>query len=394
MSLKTVALAPVDAWFFRDGRPYHQGESGQADARSHFPPFAPTLVGLVRSSLAMSQGWDGKGRWDHSLNEILGDGFESLGRLQFSGPFVQRPIDQGSGRGHQYLLPAPSHLLGFKAREESRNETTWTPVGFLRPSEQTTLCDLGSIRLPVRDVQIQKSQTIQEPQDCWMTVEGYEIVLRGKLPPSESVVHADNLWKAEPRVGLARDHETRLAEDGKLYSPHYVRLKDGVRLVTGVTGVPEGWLLPGLVSFGGEGRMAYCDGDETPLPLPNVPVEIIRETRKFTATLLTPLSLPEESSGYCQHPLPGTELPGLSGSRIVSASVGKPLQIGGWNSLERKPLPLRAYLPAGSTWFCEADATAIDGILNGHGKYLGERTQYGFGQIALGLWPSPHGVSR
>ena len=127
------------------------------------------------------------------------------------------------------------------------------------------------------------------------------------------------------------------------------------------------------------------------LPLPQSPVDMIRESNRFTVSLLSPLCLPTDSSGRLSLPLPGECFPGVAGATIVSACVGKPVQIGGWNSLKREPLPLIPYLPAGSTWFCEADPAALDSILALHGRHIGERTPYGFGQIALGAWPQETG---
>ena len=67
MTFKAYKLTPVGSWFFRDGRPYNQGESTLADIKSLFPPFAVTAVGAIRASfardLARDQGWNGKGDW-------------------------------------------------------------------------------------------------------------------------------------------------------------------------------------------------------------------------------------------------------------------------------------------------------------------------------------------
>ena len=68
MSTRTILLTPIDAWFFRDGRPYNQGESGQTDVRSLFPPFAPTVVGTLRAALAVGQGWNGRESWANELH--------------------------------------------------------------------------------------------------------------------------------------------------------------------------------------------------------------------------------------------------------------------------------------------------------------------------------------
>jgi CRISPR-associated protein Cmr3 len=118
---------------------------------------------------------------------------------------------------------------------------------------------------------------------------------------------------------------------------------------------------------------------------------MIRASNRFTVSLLSPLCLPQDSSGRLASPMPGQTFPGLTGSTVVSACVGRPVHIGGWNSLKREPLPLIPYLPAGSTWFCEAEPAALDCVLALHGRHVGERTPYGFGQIALGAWPQETG---
>jgi len=76
---------------------------------------------------------------------------------------------------------------------------------------------------------------------------------------------------------------------------------------------------------------------------------------------------------------------GLPG-KIVTACVGKPQPIGGWDSLNHEPLPLRPHLPAGSTWFMEADVSQHDAIVARHGQHIGEHQAWGYGQILIGTW--------
>ena len=385
MSTRTILLTPIDAWFFRDGRPYNQGESGQTDVRSLFPPFAPTVVGTLRAALAVGQGWNGRESWANELHPILGNGFDDLGQLQFHGPFLVRD--------GKCLFPVPLHLLGHAADHATLAQPFWSPSAFLAPKLVGPVLesDLGPVRFPVPIRSKGQRGQLKEPTGLWATAAGYSRILRGELPDAESLVPSIALWKTEQRVGLARNHDRRAAEEGALYSPEYVRLFRGVELATVVEGIPANWLLPDLIAFGSESRLAHCLIRSDELPLPQSPVDMIRESNRFTVSLLSPLCLPTDSSGRLSLSLPGECFPGVAGATIVSACVGKPVQIGGWNSLKREPLPLIPYLPAGSTWFCEANPAALDSILALHGRHIGERTPYGFGQIALGAWPQETG---
>lgn len=385
MSTRTVLLTPIDAWFFRDGRPYNQGESGQTDVRSLFPPFAPMVVGTLRAALALGQGWSGRESWAAELHPVLGNGFDDLGKLQFHGPFLVR--------NGEWLFPVPLHLLGRVADHAPLAQPFWLPSAFLAPNLIGPVfeSDLGPVPFPVPIKSKGQHEQLKEPTGLWITAEGYSSILRGEMPNAETVVSSSALWKSEQRVGLARNHDRRAAEEGALYSPEYVRLLRGVELATVVEGVPEDWTFPDLIALGGESRMAQCESRADELRLPQLPIDMIRESNRFTVSLLSPLCLPRDSSGRLAPPMPGQTFPGLTGSTVVSACVGRPVHIGGWNSLKCEPLPLIPYLPPGSTWFCEADPAALDSVLTSHGRHFGERTPYGFGQIALGAWPQETG---
>ncbi|MDQ3460560.1 MAG: type III-B CRISPR module-associated protein Cmr3, partial [Deinococcota bacterium] len=82
---------------------------------------------------------------------------------------------------------------------------------------------------------------------------------------------------------------------------------------------------------------------------------------------------------------PGGSLPGLPGE-IISACVGKPVMIGGWDSEKRKPKELVPHLPAGSVWFVEAEASEVAAAKQRHGGHIGEKTAWGYGQILIGAW--------
>lgn len=49
-------------------------------------------------------------------------------------------------------------------------------------------------------------------------------------------------------------------------------------------------------------------------------------------------------------------------------------------------MPLRPVLPAGSNWFLEVPDPADIAAHAAQG--IGMKTQYGFGQVVLGIWPT------
>lgn len=370
-----VELAPVDTWFFRDGTPFFAGETPMGSIEGLFPPHPGTIVGALRAALAVGRGWNGRGRWPDELCAALGDGPDNLGRLAFDAPFLLR--------NGQPLFPAPRHLLG------AGNPDEWTPAALLRPGPPVA-CDLGdAVRLPEPMAFSGDPHDLKPGDSQWLTPAGLTAILNGVLPSPEDVVFAGALWAMEPRTGLELDRNTRTAVEGMLYSVRHVRPASGVSLGARIDGLPADWTAPfgQLLSLGGESRLAECrewDGD-----LRLGASAGITASHEIAVIALSPLDIGDE---VCLGLQPINE---LAGARVVSAALDRPQRIGGWNSLERAPLPMRSVLPPGSVLFCEVNdpSQLPETVMAGAGLVrLGQRQEWGFGLAALGVWPQSREV--
>lgn len=373
-----VELRPVDTWFFRDGTPFTMGKAPQENVGSVFPPHPATVVGAIRAALARSRGWDGRGRWGQDIDEVLGDGPGDLGRVAFDGPFLLR---EG-----QPLFRVPRHVIGCA------DGAAWKPGAFLRPGDPV-MCDLGeAVRLPEVAGAPNDVHELKPGDGWWMTRRGLGAVLNGRLPDDAELVPDGCLWSDEPRIGLQRDASTRTAGDGMLYSTRHVRPLSGVSLGVRIAGLPSGWTPPfgQPLTLGGEGRLAECREWSADLVLP-MPSGEIEAARTVTVVALSPVDLPREVCTGLQ------PLNDLGDARVVAACLGRPQRVGGWNSLARSPLPVRSVLVPGSTLFCEIPdsmrfaetVAASDGLVR-----IGLRQRWGFGLVALGVWPAPEERNR
>ena len=374
-----VRLEPLDTWFFRDGTPFTADSAPQEDVRSLFPPHPPTVVGALRAALALSRGWSGRGRWSQEIAGVLGDGPESLGVLSLDGPFVLR--------SEEPLFRAPRHLLGVDEPDG------WRPAAFLRPGAPVE-CDLGAdIRLPETSAARSGDDWSRRKagDNQWLTPAGMNAVLRGELPAPDDIVSSRTLWSDEPRIGLERNPDTRTAEEGLLYSTRHVRLARGVSLGVRIGGLPPDWRPPfgRTLPFGGESRTAACHKWNAALSL-DAPLPTTPNGGRVTVIALTPLDLADDAC------LGGEPLEELGGARVVCACLDRPLRIGGWDSLARRPLPLRSVLPPGSVLFCEGAAPErLRDVITTGGRLarVGARRPVGFGVAALGAWPRDQEVS-
>lgn len=361
----------LDTCFFRDGLPYHAGEGGYTTARTFFPPHITTLQGAVRTSLAEEQGWrpGQKNGWPTELG-----GPDDPGDLQFRGPYLWTADGP--------LFPMPLHLLVKKMQKKTPSGEVSYAFTRLVPGDPVK-CDLGEVRLPGP---VSSLDGAGLPENLFLLYSGLRTVLQGGLPETSEVRSGANLWSTEYRTGLERDDNTRTAWKGMLYNCAHVRPVGGLGLAVLVSGIPKEWPVAPrrVLNLGGEGRVAEVKVDppaeeQALLPTPGIPAPHTDGRLYFTVTLITPGRYEDLERVIREGP------PGVPG-KCVSACLGKVIQVGGWDLANQKPRPLTPLLPAGSTWFFAADAAATDAIAVIHGRFTGDGTVYGFGQILIGKW--------
>jgi len=359
-----IKFEPLDTWCFGDGTPFAGGSATQDSWGGLFPPYPTTVVGALRVALARANGWDGYGRWGADIAGVLGDGPSDLGLLSIRGPFVVR--DDAP------LFPMPHHVLGAVS-----DGGEWEPVGLAMPGS-VAITDIGTRRLPA----LPDSEHYLRPADgAWVTLEGLRQILGGELPNRSELEHESRLWQVEERIGIARDVETRTAQEGALFGVDHVRPADGVGIGLTFNGLPEpDWTVPDdvLVPFGGEGRLARIGKMEFDLPRDfSEPI-----SGNLVAVLLTPSRIGRSVL------LGEVPLPGLPDAKVVSAVIDGTTRIGGWDSGAKRPLPLRSYVPAGSVLFLEMSMQTGRATIPDRLQMLGGQAEssFGFGWAALGEW--------
>jgi len=346
--MKIWNFKPLDSVFFRGAKPFNQGEGGFLD--SQFPPTAQTLAGVIRSTIGDAKGVDWTKFRDNQqpdIAELIGKDSDDAGKLSFAGPYIFK--------GDKRLYPAPLCLLYSEASNK------W---GRLIPSKETFKTDMGEKCLP--EVASPKVEGAKPLENAWLDADNMQRVLDGGMP--ESFIKDGELFDAEARVGIGRDNQTRKTEEGQLYFTRHVRLKEDVSIGMSVNGDDD--VKPSsMVRLGGEGRMASLHvGDAMGSRLRGND----GKSERFVLILLT-------HGDFSGRPEP--DLP--EGVKIVSACIGKAEREGGWDYKKRKPKPLKSLVPAGSCYFVEGDEASIRAL---HGKHIGERTAFGYGKIAIGIW--------
>lgn len=367
----------LDSWFFRESRPH--GLVGGIELASLFPPPARTVAGAVRTLIGESQrvDWDKFNRNAESYPDLraqIGNA-QGLGRLRLTGPYL---IKDG-----QRLYPAPLHLLAKVRPNAGGYDFTR-----LRPGPPVC-CDLDA-SLPVRLPEMETPQPGAKPlENTWLDGADLTQVLAGGVP--ERPYRKDDLFTEEPRVGIARDNSRRTAAEGMLYQTRHIRPYEGVEIAAGVAGIDKAFQpAGGLLRFGGEGRPAAVTVAESSPSLQ--PPQPDSAARGLLLVLLTHADFGGEwlPPGFGPMEREGARVWSgeLHGVRLTleCAVLGKVVREGGWDLAGNKPRPMTSLVPAGSVYFCTVEGDPGAAIQALHGSHIGNDTELGRGELAIGLW--------
>jgi len=366
-----------DVWMFRDSKPFTAQQNFVA--RSHFPPNPQTMQGVIRTAYLESQNvnWQAyaNGSADPTLYEkvghggIGGSGKATLGNLSISGPF----IGIKSGDTVEPVFRAPLDLLhnstsgAFAVLSPEKSETfytnrsfdSWQPLG--RSSNK-------------EELQEAKNEERFREVNGWLSSQQFTEYLNGKSV-SGSLLKDSDIFEYEDRIGLGLNYDRRAAQKGLLYRATFIRPCDDIGLLVRINQTL--FEQPGTIRIGGETRSGKFE-IKNDIAFPRV-----QASSRVKIVLLTPAYF---TDGWQPHDQNWSKWVG-SGGKLVSAVLGKPMGISGWDIANKRSKPLRHYVPAGSVYyfenaavtdepFTESPANEDDGLFGA----------MGFGTVAIGVW--------
>lgn len=365
MTEKWLFITAQDVWMFRDAKPFNAGETYVA--RSVFPPTAHTMQGIIRSHALESQGVTWRNGWarelaDKALLTQLGfntDGTPNgLGELRLRGPFIGHMTNNRISR----IVPLPMDIKVSAG-------------GFAQLSPEMKPEFISNLPKGIRPLSLEGESGKGDDETYWIDDEGLKQWQEGKTPTQ--VLKSEALYQIEDRVGLAMDHTRRTykriredAPEGMFYRARFVRPCEGVGLLTAVSPLPlpEG----GTFVMGGESHVGrYQTVGYTPPKPPAL-------TGRVKLVLLTPAYF---VSGW----QPASWKAFGEGAKLVSAVIGKPQPVGGWDLHRGGHKPMVNYVPAGSVYFLDGVSEIPSQVTETPPGSL-DHQALGFGEIAAAGW--------
>ncbi|MBC7289581.1 MAG: type III-B CRISPR module-associated protein Cmr3, partial [Armatimonadetes bacterium] len=378
-------LRPIDVLFFRGPQPFDAGEWGFV--QSLFPPLPSTVQGMVRTALLEAacedlgryqQGCVGCSRApnDCPVRQAVGaPGSPTPASLAIRGPYLVKWLAESAQAGSD---PPRRIVRYFPAPYDIRVPSDGGDPFVLDVPEEATMTDIGKVHLPMAP------DNKRGQPAAWISENGLKDYLLGNPVHRDDLLWPEDVIVHEQRVGIKQSKDTKHVEEGHLYAIEAVRLRhdpktgDSYGLGITVTGVPDGILsaLPRAVRLGGEGRMVAVEMDQLRQTCSIFGEDFKSQIAQRLAgagsdgesNIKIVLLQPAKFSSW----LPGTN-DGRGPDRgyktwwrkvqvgeravdieVVSACMGKPCWIGGWDLARNQPRPLVAAVPAGTVYYCRA----------------------------------------
>ncbi len=365
-------IEPNDVLMFRDGRPFAGGDDHFA--RGIFPPSPATFYGALRSHI-LSHYWSEFDKF--KTGQIPDEVRKEVGTPNELGSIVFRQfaLAKRNSAGAEQYFPMPLDVVKEKGKEEDR-------AYILKPLKISGKGVITDLSHGLGNMWIYSENPMEA---VWAFLSSDELTkyLQGEVVSKWT--RPDELFNTEDRTGIRKNRSKRSVETGGLYSVEYFRLKDD----TGFTIELENTSLfppSGILRLGGDNRSAmYSVTSWDDLPVDLIKKKISNDKR-FKLVLETPAVfnkgwMPEWISGDTMQ----GEIDGIT-LRLVSACVGKPIGIGGYDFVKNIPKVMKKAVPAGSVYYFDLINGSVDNLFERLWlkSISDERSKEGFGITLIG----------
>ena len=337
--MPTYLAIPNDTLFFRGGEPMGMGESHFQT--SVFPPSPETFIGAIRTLvISRKSNSDFEGYKSEKYKDT--DWYKEIGfrdlpdTFNFAGPFLCK--------GNEIIFQTPSNLF---TSPDKKSFTIAIPKSFDEVMHSSYLKNV----MWLDKNSIADSLDWNQIED-YITIAGMEKYLRGSIDSLNyrtDFIQSGDIFRNEPRTGIALKKGLRIAKEKHLYMTSHKRFAKNTGIIFQLDCV-QSFPDSDILQLGGENRIvAYEIISELILPYFETGVEFLVTTMPLKVNkVLGKIPVTD----FIDDDL-NVLLPGATKSKLISYAVKRSLLFGGWDMAENKSKDMVQYLPAGSVFYFE-----------------------------------------
>lgn len=353
-----IKVDPLDTIFFRDGKPFSMGEDTWGNCI--FPPSPSVIYGALRTAYFSNHidRLEKANTEEDPTNNLVIKGIYFLDNLDNKNTLhLPLPLDLVQKKDVEPELENEVHLLSLVELK-------------LKSSCLTSHVLKGDQGVEAVDESLISGELLKKYLSC-----------DGK---NFSILRLSSRVITESKIGIGLSKETHTADESKIYRIGMKRLTNLSLLVE-----LEGLEIPekGLLKLGGEGKAAsYTKISEPLIDFGLSEDNIDKNIEKFKLYLSTPAIFHQ---GWLPSWIDVNSLEGKYKNtkfKLLTASVGKFQNLGGFDLKQKKPKPMWKVTPTGSVYYfkiIEGDFKEIFSLFNRQ-SISEENAKQGFGITFVG----------
>jgi CRISPR-associated protein Cmr3 len=307
-SIITLRIAALDTLFFRDGKPFTQGDDSHLET-INFPPAPSVFLGAVKTMLAAHHNWD--------LADINTKAKNiSIKKIYFD------------VKGLNFITPLDYAERSDKSNEIKKEENIKKQYESLK----TTSC-ISNTDLILNEKYKQVSSLFaSQDKNIYLSYPSSSLFNKEYLLDYLDLDNSKNIYVSKPKIyneskiGIKRDTNSHGAENGMLYNISMQRLPEDFYICVELE-IDNTYKVPGngYLKLGGEAKIAYFTMSlESKIDKDLKTIKFFRKSDYFKIYLNTPALF---KNGW--QPDLKTTL-GIDAT-LFAANIGKPIPIGGFN---------------------------------------------------------------
>lgn len=348
-----IFIEPNDVLMFRDGKPFSGGDDHYA--RGAFPPPPSTFYGALRSKILSEKYPQYESFKDGKVPELvrkeIGTPSEH-GSLTLKNFFIARRIH---GAIHP-IFPVPKDTVKIKGK--AGNE-----VFLLKPDESLNTKISSNFPCASLAPLWLKTENPIEEVNGFLSLQAMDTYLCGNVPGTNGIIKSEYLYRKDERVGIKKDRARKAAATGALYSVEYFSFKEDIGFAVELDGI-EKFPPEGLLRLGGDHRSAFYRESSISLPDREKVKNKIKDTGRFKIVFLTPALF---NNGWLPDWIDAGSGMGTLNNitlKLISAAVGKPVHIGGFDLVKKTPKDMKKAVSPGSVFYFQLKNGSIDEVFD------------------------------
>lgn len=320
-----IELNPVDTLFFKDGKPFSMGNENVANGI--FPPYPSVIYGALRSAY-----------FGENPKEIVNANTNNDKTNNLVIKNIYYKIF--SENAWVYTIPIPLDMVGKRKNEKSKD-------AFLLKLTQNDI--ISSLKTTHRLIQKEsdKDEKVEGISNGLLKVEDLNQYLKS-VNKNYTFNSMNDFIKYEPKIGIARNNQTKTTEEGHLYRVDLNRIIN-LKLVVEFEGleIKE----KGFLKLGAEGKTVSYESLKNEIKIESISLN----NKIFKLYFATPTYF---KNGWLPEWINKDTFQGEYNKiklKLLTASLGKTLNIGGFDMKTKTPKPMRKFVPAGSVYYFELE---------------------------------------